>query len=207
MARQPVAGAVKTRLGREIGTVAATWFYRHAARAVMLRLGFDRRWRTVLAIAPLSGAAARVWPPGIQRERQPGGDLGARMQSIMERARPGPVIIIGTDIPAIRPLQIAQAFGLLGGHDAVFGPAGDGGYWLAGLRRCPRVPRPFGTVTSRDGASVRWSTPHALADTVANLTGRRVALACPLDDVDNAHDFGRARAHYGRLVLPAHTNR
>ena len=112
---------------------------------------------------------------------QGGGDLGARMQRIFDRGPAGPMLIVGTDVPGIRPAHIAEAFRLLGRHDAVFGPATDGGYWLVGLRRHPRVLRPF--------ADVRWSSPHALADTLANLEGRAVAFVATLSDVDDASDL------------------
>jgi uncharacterized protein len=115
------------------------------------------------------------------------------MQRIMDRTAPGPVVIIGTDVPGIRTAHIRQAFRLLGRHDAVFGPATDGGYWLVGLRRRPRVPRAF--------AAVRWSSPHALADTLANLSGRSVARVAILSDVDTADDFARSTAVFGRHVL------
>jgi glycosyltransferase A (GT-A) superfamily protein (DUF2064 family) len=74
----------------------------------------------------------------------------------------------------------------------VFGPADDGGYWLIGLSRRPRLLRPF--------AGVRWSTPHALADTLANLRGRPVALLPALSDVDTPADFARCAAVIGRVV-------
>jgi glycosyltransferase A (GT-A) superfamily protein (DUF2064 family) len=66
----------------------------------------------------------------------------------------------------------------------VFGPAEDGGYWLVGLGPC-RPARPF--------AEVRWSTEHALADTLANFAGRRVALLRTLRDVDTAADLAAIR--------------
>jgi glycosyltransferase A (GT-A) superfamily protein (DUF2064 family) len=69
-------------------------------------------------------------------------------------------ILIGSDIPGLGPADIAAGFRALGKADAVFGPALDGGYWLVGFG--PRRPHcPF--------AKVRWSSPHALADTLANL--------------------------------------
>jgi glycosyltransferase A (GT-A) superfamily protein (DUF2064 family) len=114
------------------------------------------------------------------------------MQRIMHRAGPGPVVIIGTDVPGIRARHIQAAFHLLGQHDAVFGPATDGGYWLVGLRRRPRVLEPF--------ANVRWSTPHALADTLANLGGCSIAVLPRLADVDTAGDFARHAATFGRRV-------
>jgi len=100
---------------------------------------------------------------------------------------PGLVVIVGSDIPAIRPAHIEAAFRLLAGHDVVLGPATDGGYWLIGARR---RPLPYGTF-----AGVRWSTEHALADTVASLPKRsRVAFTATLDDVDDAAAYERWKA-------------
>jgi rSAM/selenodomain-associated transferase 1 len=194
MAKLPVAGAVKTRLAREIGVAGATRFARHAAVALLQRVGFDRRWQTTLAVAPDHGLRSRVWPRGMARMPQGGGDLGARMQRVFTSTPPGPVLIVGTDVPGIRPAHIAQAFRLLGRDEAVFGPAMDGGYWLVGLKRRPRVLRPF--------ANVRWSSPHALADTLANLAGRAVAFVATLSDVDDARDLHLSAASLGRRVLP-----
>jgi ribosomal protein L22 len=92
-------------------------------------------------------------------------------------------------------IDVDKAFALLGRYDAVFGPARDGGYWLVGLKRRPRVLRPF--------AGVRWSSAHTLADTLANLGGRRTALVATLSDVDDARGFVQTAAHLGRRVLPS----
>ena len=194
MAKLPMAGGVKTRLAREIGVARATGFARHAAAALLQRVGFDRRWQTILAVAPDYGVHSRAWPRGLACLPQGGGDLGARMQRIFDRRHAGPMLIVGTDVPGIRPAHIAEAFRLLGRHDAVLGPATDGGYWLVGLGRCPRVLRPF--------AGVRWSSPHALADTLANLEGRAVAFVATLRDVDDAEGLASSAAYSGRRVLP-----
>jgi glycosyltransferase A (GT-A) superfamily protein (DUF2064 family) len=74
----------------------------------------------------------------------------------------------------------------------VFGRAADGGYWLVGLRRSPRLLAPF--------ANVRWSSPHALADTLRNLEGRRVAFAATLSDVDSEKDYRASRGTFERLI-------
>lgn len=190
--KQPVAGHVKTRLAAEMGVVTAARFARHAAGALLQRVAHDARWQTTIAVAPDSGAGSRIWPHGVARRAQGGGDLGARMQRIMRRMGPGPVVIIGTDVPDIRCSHISAAFHLLGQHDAVFGPATDGGYWLVGLRRRPRLLEPF--------AGVRWSTRHALADTLANLGGRSIARVALLADVDTAKDFALHAATFGRRV-------
>lgn len=194
MAKLPVAGRVKTRLAGEAGTSAAIRFARHATAALLQRLGGDPRWRTMLAVTPDAGVGSRAWPRGLPRIAQGSGDLGRRMQRLFDRLPPGPVVIIGTDIPEVRAADIAGAFRGLGGHDAVLGPATDGGYWLIGLRRRPRVPRAL--------SDVRWSTRHALADTLANLAGRSIARTATLSDVDTAQDLARAALHLGRRCPP-----
>jgi rSAM/selenodomain-associated transferase 1 len=203
MVKVPHAGRVKTRLAREIGVVAATSFYRHAAAAVIRRVATGTPWRTRLAVAPDTAHGGRPWsahrpgpwPPGIPRQRQGVGDLGRRMQRIMDGPGRGPTVIIGTDIPAIRATHIASAFRALARGDAVLGPTPDGGYWLVGLKRSPRVLRPF--------ALVRWSSEHARADTAANLAGCTIALAALLDDVDDAACWNAVRGWSGRVVLPS----
>lgn len=184
MVKVPRAGRVKTRLGRDIGMTAAAWWFRHQVRR-LLRTIDDPRWTTVLAVAPdRAGMASRVWPAHLPRWPQGQGDLGDRMARMMAQAG-GPVCVIGADVPGITRAHIAQAFKALGDHDAVFGPAHDGGYWLIGLRRARPLPRGL-----FDG--VRWSTEHALADTRATLRGLRVAQITTLHDVDTAADLPRA---------------
>ena len=117
------------------------------------------------------------------------------MQRLFRTLPPGPAIIVGSDIPAIKASDIACAFRLLGNADAVFGRATDGGYWLVGLRRTPRLLAPF--------AGVRWSGPHALADTLGNLKGSRVAFAATLSDVDTEENYRRLRRNWQRLIQPA----
>lgn len=188
MAKAPRLGLVKRRLAADIGAVPATAFYRTTLHRLLRRLAADPRWRLWLAVTPDADApaVARTAPPGVSAFGQGTGDLGARMQRIFDRMPPGPVVIVGSDIPDIAPRHTAAAFAALGDADAVFGPAADGGYWLVGARRRPRVPRLFG--------GVRWSTRHALADTRANLpAGTRVRLLEELEDVDDGAAWARWR--------------
>lgn len=188
MLKEPRAGRVKTRLGRDIGMVAAAWWYRHQLRRLLRRLR-DPRWQTVLAVAPdVAGLKSRVWPANLARVPQGIGNLGDRMARVMRAAAPGPVCVVGGDIPGITPAHIARAFAALGRHDAVFGPAPDGGYWLIGLKH-PR-PTPAGLFQG-----VRWSTRHAMADTVATLPGKRIAMIDTLRDVDAIVDLAMTSQH------------
>lgn len=193
MAKRPGIGLVKTRLARGIGAVAATRFYRRTSLDVLRRVAGDPRWQTLLALAPDRAVHDKgVWPDGLPRIAQGPGDLGQRMGRLMRDLPAGPVVIVGSDIPGIAPAHIAEAFRKLGQADAVFGPADDGGYWLVGLRRRPRIAEIF--------EGVRWSSETTLADTLANANraGLSVARVATLADVDTAEDLARWRARRAR---------
>ena len=141
----------------------------------------------MLAVAPdREGLASRVWPAHLPRVVQGEGDLGARMARLLRGVGQGPICIIGGDIPGIRAAHVARAFAALGGHDAVFGPAPDGGYWLIGLKRSGGIPA--GLLQD-----VRWSTEHALGDSTATLPRARIAYVDTLRDVDTAADLAHAQ--------------
>lgn len=181
--KAPRAGQVKTRLVKSLGRVRAARFARRLAAHTIRKLGCDRRWRTVLAVTPDRFARrGRWWLPDLARMAQGGGDLGARMKRPLLTLPVGPVVIVGSDIPGVNTHLIEAGFRALGRHDVVVGPAEDGGYWLIGFAR----RRPLGETFKH----VRWSTPHALADTLASLpAGQSVATLPTLCDVDEPGDL------------------
>ncbi|MGV8998483.1 MAG: TIGR04282 family arsenosugar biosynthesis glycosyltransferase [Parvibaculaceae bacterium] len=186
MVKRPELGRVKTRLAAGIGAVEATRFYRQTTDDVMRQLADDTRWATCLAVSPDVAVHERVFARyHVPVVGQGVGDLADRMGRLMRDLPLGPVVIIGSDIPDIAGHHIADAFKALGNHDAVFGPSDDGGYWLVGLKRFPRVVDIFG--------HVRWSTEHALADTLRNVTeaGLSVAMLETLCDIDTVEDLSR----------------
>lgn len=199
MARAPVAGRVKRRLARDIGVVRATWFYRKLSAHIIARLAQSALWTTWVAVTPdRGGGAFRLSRRSLRQQTvipQGGGDLGARMERLFLRLASRPVILVGSDIPEISERRIKDAFAALRGRDAVFGPAEDGGYWLVGLRR-PRLARGL-------FAGVRWSSEHALVDTLKNLRSGKVALTATLGDVDDGASFARLAIHGVRLTPPA----
>jgi len=205
--RLPRLGTGKRRLARDIGALAALDFQHRNLTALFQRLAplrSSRPWRVWLALTPDGAAKGRGLDPVIGRFlnkgrvetlAQGGGDLGVRMGRIFTRLPPGPAVIIGSDIPAITTDMISAAFAQLGGHDFVFGPAGDGGYWLVGAAR----RRPMGR-NPRSGlfSGVRWSTADALADTLANLEKSESAgFIDQLDDIDDGAAYRRWRLETG----------
>jgi uncharacterized protein len=177
-ARAPRLGAVKRRLARDIGDRAALRF--HVGTLTTLLCGLKRcgRFDVVLAVTP-DGAFVRL-PIRINRIRQGPGDLGRRMCRALGRYRR--VALMGCDIPQAGATDVRAAFRGLGTADAVFGPASDGGYWLIALG--PRRP---GDLFGQS----RWSTRHALADTLEQFRHYRVGFIRSLPDVDAAADYHR----------------
>jgi len=191
--RAPRLGRVKSRLAAGIGALAALRFHRQTSERLLRVVTRDRRWRVHIALTPDRDAVrGSPWRLALSRFGQGAGDLGQRMERAVRRLPPGPVVIIGSDIPALAPAHVEAAFAALGAHHAVFGPAADGGYWLVGFRRRPRLPRPL-------FPRVRWSSPEALADTLAGLPrDMRVAFLETLEDVDDAASYRRWREALNR---------
>jgi rSAM/selenodomain-associated transferase 1 len=177
--RIPRLGIGKRRLARRIGDRAALVLSHTILHRLLHRLRPLRGITRVIAATPDHHAKFHMpnWQPGWTILPQGQGDLGIRMQRAFRRFPHRPVVLIGSDIPGIVANDIRIALRLLRGHHAVFGPAEDGGYWLIGLS-ARRPDRLF--------ADVRWSTPHALADTRRNLPRHRIGLLRPLCDIDEA---------------------
>jgi rSAM/selenodomain-associated transferase 1 len=189
-AKEPRAGRVKSRLAASCGEHAACRLY--------------RSFLTDLAEAFRTFDAPVEWwvdgDPGAFRSllrgalstsyRQPSGDLGARLEAAFRsafRRRAGPVAVIGTDCPLLRPTHVRALLEAVGpspqGTQAALIPAEDGGY--AGLALASPAPEAF--------AGVPWSTARVAAVTAAKLRagGRKVALLPALYDVDTAADAER----------------
>ncbi|MFN3313774.1 MAG: DUF2064 domain-containing protein, partial [Hyphomonas sp.] len=102
-------------------------------------------------------------------------------------------IFIGSDAPDISAAHLRAAINALRRHDAVFGPASDGGFWLFGLHKGPRTCSPF--------QGVRWSGPHAMQDVQKRLPKTaRISRLPVLTDIDEAADWhawrqARAKSH------------
>lgn len=186
MVKAPLPGRVKTRLSSQIGSTEALRFYRVTTAKIVRTLARDTRWRLVLAVAPDNRVHSRFWPADVPRMPQGSGGLGQRMRFLLSPLRGRPVVLIGSDIPGVRPARIAKALRMTTGSNLVIGPAGDGGFWLIATRARPLRRAVFD--------NVRWSTEFAMADTVRNWAGP-FALAESLSDVDTLADYLRWRRH------------
>ena len=178
--RAPVLGRVKSRLARDIGAIAAWQFYKRSSQRLVRRLEREPTWSVTIAWAEPPSAS--------QRQRRPcdvwqgSGDIGRRMERCLRLALPGPVVLLGADIPGVRAGHIRNAFRALQRAPLVFGPAGDGGFWLVGARNGRQLPRPL------FGPGIRWSSAQTLCDVSERLRLPH-ALTDTLDDVDYAADL------------------
>ena len=182
MVKAPVAGRVKTRLGRDIGMTNAAWWYRHQTARLLRRLR-DPRWHIVLAVAKTANQPdPPIWSKELYRMDQGTGDLGQRMKRLLSRFKMAPAVIIGSDIPQIEKRHIAEAFKRLSKNQFVFGPSTDGGFWLVGAPRSASLPNSIFT-------NCRWSTEYALMDAKRSLSDRTSEDVATLSDVDDVNDL------------------
>lgn len=184
-AKPPRMGLAKTRLARSLGSATEARRIAMMTLARTIRAAQGGAWTPVLYTAPdsaLTESLGGIWPATLERRSQGNGDLTQRLNKGLSEANPGPVLFIGADAPDLTPALIRRAIRALQTHDAVFGPATDGGFWLFGLNKTARTRSPF--------AAVRWSGPHAMADVRANLPkSARVAELPRLIDIDEAEDW------------------
>lgn len=191
-ARSPRLGRVKRRLAKEVGSVEALRLHRLLTMHLLEKVARNPMWQSWI----WATQEPAIWPKGIPRRQQTRGDLGHRMDHAMRSLPVGPVVLVGTDIPDLNVGHIRRAFTALQSNDAVFGPAEDGGFWLVGLRRRIQLSHLF------DG--VRWSSEHALSDTVANLgPARSYALVDTLADIDDVEALTSWKSRRSRPLMRA----
>jgi glycosyltransferase A (GT-A) superfamily protein (DUF2064 family) len=188
VAKAPIAGQVKTRLGAEIGMASAA----DVAAASLL----DTMAACAEAFGPdgcllsLSGdfadavrgdeliRATAGWSVAHQR----GITFAERLANAHLDVPPGgPVVQVGMDTPQLTPALLAEVAAATAEYDAVLGPAEDGGWWVLALRR------PKGARSLHD---VAMSTPTTYDDTRRALVGEGldVGATTTLRDVDTVAD-------------------
>ncbi len=185
--KAPVAGRVKTRLAADVGPRRAARLYRGMGREIVARCVRPEAYRTVIWFSPPGAQRlVRTWLGGLPVSGfapQRDGGLGVRLSAALGRhfgegARR--VVVIGSDCPHLERGSITRAFAALDVSDVVIGPAGDGGFYLLGLR-APAAGLFRG---------VAWSTASVGDQTLANA--ERLGLACSLlptlRDVDTVAD-------------------
>lgn len=185
LARAPLPGTCKTRLHSILGPRGAARIQAQLIRH-RVRLMTNSGLRAVIEVDP--DLRHPIWRQprmlGIRLRRQANGSLGERMKRAVRRVD-GPVLIIGSDCPALDSKALQAASAALATHSSVAIPAHDGGYVLIGLRApCPRL---FHAIDW--GSSRVWRQTQRQARQCGLMLHRLPALA----DLDEPSDYRRSR--------------
>jgi rSAM/selenodomain-associated transferase 1 len=181
--RNPEPGRVKTRLAATVGDERALAIYLKLAshtRSIAAEVDCDR----IVWYSNFADTEDNWSNQEFKKEVQYGEDLGSKMQLAFEHAFSqgySRVCIIGTDCLELTTEIINEAFYKLKNHDAVLGPALDGGYYLLGMKK---VHPEFFT-------NNLWSTDSVSAKTIEDFTKLNLSyhLLPTLRDVDTADDL------------------
>lgn len=187
-AKAPIAGTVKTRLAGFLGEEAAACLHAELVTRALTTACDASEQPVELWCAPdenhpfFASCAARF---RLQLLRQSGEDLGARMRNAFAAsfAAGRPLVLIGSDCPALTVDELRAAAAHLQSHDAVVTPAEDGGYVLIALAR--PMPGLF--------AGVDWGTGAVMDQTRERLraAGARWIEPAMLWDIDRPADYAR----------------
>lgn len=173
LAKEPVAGRVKTRLVPPLTHTAAA---RLAAAALSDTVAVVSRVPARERVLAFDGDVAGWLPSGWRHVTQSGGGLDVRLGAAFDAVGAGPAVLFGMDTPQLRPADLVGFDPSR--YDACFGPAADGGYWTIGF------------ADARNAAAAIRGVPMSSAHTGAvqlrrlHERGMRVQILDTLVDVD-----------------------
>jgi glycosyltransferase A (GT-A) superfamily protein (DUF2064 family) len=211
MAKAPIPGVAKTRLGREIGYDQAALLYQAFLLDTLDLLdefltpsptGTRETGRILMCpdvehARLLAHIIPRSWSTLAQRRpRLMGGIADAFAAGFATDAEV--VLVTDADSPALPPMAVATCAELAQEHDVVLGPTPDGGYYLIGARRAAAAALPDLLLgPSYDSATIRVATIKQ-----ATALGLSTATGPVSFDVDTAAELAELRRDL--VALPAH---
>jgi glycosyltransferase A (GT-A) superfamily protein (DUF2064 family) len=201
VAKAPVPGEAKTRLGAVVGPVRAAALAAAALldtlEACVSAFGVERCHLALTGdLAKGAGGrelveAVRGWTVHAQR----GNSLGERLRHAHEDAAAAsgaPVVQVGMDTPQLEARHLLDAAARLAGpDDAVLGRAHDGGWWLLGVGG-PHL------LEHLAGVPMSTSTTGHLTRLALERAGGRVReteVLRDVDEVEDAHAVAAAAPH------------
>ena len=176
IAKDPRPGRCKTRLCPPCHPEQAA---RLAAAALSDTLDVVEATPAGRRVLVLDGDHDRWRRPGLEIIPQRGDGLARRLANAFADVDQ-PALLVGMDTPQLTVELLGDGMAALESHDAVLGPAFDGGYWSVGLR----------TADAAAFAGVPMSTEHTLACQRRRFVelGLRTYEQSSLRDVDTIAD-------------------
>ena len=192
-AKAPQAGKVKTRLIPALGAQGASALAQRMLTHVLQQALQSNAGPVELCMSPPCDPAWEnvAIPAAVLRTAQGEGDLGERMARAIRRvtAEVGvPVLLMGSDCPALTAAVLHEAARQLQTHDALLIPVADGGYVLIGLKSpCPTL-----------FSQMPWSTASVAAETLSRMAalGLSVWRGPLLHDIDEPADLAHLPAGF-----------
>ena len=179
--RNPELGKVKSRLAKGVGEENALEIYKTLlshTKSVVATLNCTKRVGYSEQVRPDD-----MWDNAIfEKFQQEGENLGVRMHNAFKQAFSDGyehVLIVGSDLFDLRDSHINEAFDALHSHEAVIGPAKDGGYYLLGMSKL--IKEVF--------YNKEWGGDTVFKRTMSNLAMTKTHQLETLNDIDFAEDL------------------
>ena len=184
--KYPLAGKVKTRLGKIIGDKLAALFYSSFVKDILEKLE-QTKVSITLCYDPFRPLEQyKEWLGSKHFIPQRGESLGERMENAFQDTFAGnctSCILIGSDIPGIDPQIVQDGLESLKKSTACIGPAHDGGYYLIGFQK--------DNVSTNIFENMKWSTDSVFKTTIQRLKNDKIypTILPYYSDVDTLDDL------------------
>ena len=183
LSKAPVPGQVKTRMLTQLSPQNAMKLHTAMTEYLVQRLAGCALYDYELWISkPHLFFSSLTQCYSLQLCQQRTGSLGARLSHIASVHKHRPLILIGSDCPAIDKKTITEALQLINDKaDVVLIPARDGGYVLLGCRR--HWPELY--------ENIEWGTENVFQQTLnrAEQLQLKTAQLPLMDDIDHPEDI------------------
>jgi len=186
--RKPELGKVKSRLAKTVGKQKALKIYIELSKhtALTVKDFLESEDNTQVFIFYSGGIVLDdSWNNiAYKKQNQVGENLGQKMENAFQYCFEEGfenVCIIGSDCPEIDKSVLENAFSVLENHDAVIGPADDGGYYLLGMNQ----------LHSQVFKEKPWGTAAVFQNTIEDFENLRLSYKAlkTLSDIDIESDL------------------
>ncbi len=181
LAKAPILGEVKTRIGKNIGMESSKWIYEQLLSHTS-NVTKKTKIKTVLFKNKNHEKLETLFKHSIASKFQVGKSLGEKMENAFQWAfkkKFKKIILIGTDLWTLNEKIIIDSFKLLDKFNLVIGPSYDGGYFLIGMKK------PNENIFK----NIPWSTNNVLEKTISKMKTRKISFLEIAKDIDSFSDL------------------
>ena len=181
LAKAPILGEVKTRIGKNIGMDRSKWIYEQLLSHTS-NVTKKTKIKTVLFKNKNHEKLETLFKHSIASKFQLGRSLGEKMENAFHWAfkkKYKKIILIGADLWTLNEKIIIDSFKLLDKFNLVIGPSYDGGYFLIGMKK------PNENIFK----NIPWSTNNVLEKTISKMKTRKISFLEITKDIDSFSDL------------------